>query len=489
MPLTLADEIAAGLDETITREVGIAYEAAINTIWACEPEALRQLLAVLARDNVDERALLLASGQPLRGGVRATVREGGIAIVQAIGVLAKRANLMTEISGATSTEMLARDIAIARDDPTVRAIVLAIDSPGGAVPLVSETAAMIREASAVKPVHAYISGHGASAAYWLATAAESITIEATAQVGSIGVYAAVRRNPADPKVVEWVSSQSPRKAIDPATPEGRADVQRVVDDMAAVFVADVARYRGVTEERVIEEWGAGGVLVGARAVAAGMVDRVGSLEQLIAGLAGDGGSMMSGTRTGTTEGSALTVERVIAEAPEVAAALRDQGAKAAAPGIERAAAEQIEAARIEARAAGATAERERIQGVLALALDGHEDLLQALAFDGKTTPAEAAVQVVQAEQQRGAGWLERRAASNPNPVPTSAASPAIEHQADAAALGNIDPEDPKSADALRERWNASPALRAEFPDVETWVAYALAAASGRVRVLAGRTAA
>ena len=60
----------------------------------------------------------------------------------------------------------------------------------------------------------------------------------------------------------------------------------MVDQLAAVFIADVAAYRRTTPEAVTRDFGQGGVLIGAAAVVAGMADGVGTLESLLAGTAG-----------------------------------------------------------------------------------------------------------------------------------------------------------------------------------------------------------
>lgn len=59
----------------------------------------------------------------------------------------------------------------------------------------------------------------------------------------------------------------------------------------------------------------------------------------------------------------------------------------------------------EARAEGAKAERERIQGIEANTLPGHADLTAKLKYDGKTSPAEAAVAILQAERALGGNHL------------------------------------------------------------------------------------
>ena len=72
------------------------------------------------------------------------------------------------------------------------------------------------------------------------------------------------------------------------------------------------------------------------------------------------------------------------------------------------------------QAAGATAERERIQSVLSQEIPGHTAIIQRLAFDGKTTGPEAAVQVLAAEKTLRVQHQQAQAAA---PAPVDAALP------------------------------------------------------------------
>jgi len=203
------------------------------------------------------------------------VRDG-TAVIPIDGPIFRRANLFTEISGATSTEILATDLQSAIDNSLVRRIVLEIDSPGGEATGIAELAAMIH--ASPKPITAYVDGIGASAAYWLAAAAHEMVVSSTALVGSIGVVASYRPETDGP--IKVISTQSPLKQASPDTKAGRAETQRVIDELAAVFIADVARYRATDPETVMRDFGRGGLLVGAAAVAASMADRVGTFESL-----------------------------------------------------------------------------------------------------------------------------------------------------------------------------------------------------------------
>lgn len=258
-----------------------AFSLAASVPWAIRPEALRTILEIAARENLTPEAVAAQLGRPLDNTRTVKMREA-VAVIPVEGPIFRYANLFTQISGATSIEVLARDFQAALTDPAVAAIVLAIDSPGGEVNGVAEFAEMVYAARGRKPIIAYVSHEGASAAYWIASSADAIVAATTAELGCIGVVATV----ADPtaksaKEIVFVSSQSPDKRPDPTTESGRAVIQGTVDALADIFVATVARNRGVDADKVLADYGMGWVKVGQAGVDAGLADRLGSFEGLI----------------------------------------------------------------------------------------------------------------------------------------------------------------------------------------------------------------
>lgn len=260
-----------------------AFDIAAGQPWLMLPSALDSLLAVSQRMG-DPAALEARLGHRLDNTRTVAIRDG-VAIVPIIGPIFRYANLFTEISGATSTQVLATDIRQALDNPAVKAIVLNIDSPGGVASGINELADLIYAGRATKRIVAYVGGSGASAAYWIASAAHEIVADDTAVLGSIGVVLEVSIAQ-DPKGgtrrYEIVSRNAPNKRPDLGTEEGRAKVQVMVDSLADVFVAKVSRNLGITPDQVVAIGNGGGVLVGAATVKAGLAKRLGSLESVIA---------------------------------------------------------------------------------------------------------------------------------------------------------------------------------------------------------------
>lgn len=259
-----------------------AFRLVASIPWAITPEMHATILSIAKREGPGIEAVEAELGRPLDNtGDRVSRRNNGVAVISVVGPIFRYANIFTKISGGTSIQLLARDLKACLDDPTVRAIVLDLNSPGGEVAGTHELAEMLSAARGRKPIAAYAGGTCASAAYWLAAATGRVVADATAIVGSIGVVCGVANPDAEEAAeIEIVSSQSPNKRPDVRTDDGRAQIQATVDALADVFVEDVARYRGISREDVLAS--AGGVFIGAAAITARLVDELGSLEGLVA---------------------------------------------------------------------------------------------------------------------------------------------------------------------------------------------------------------
>ena len=411
-----------------------ALDFVANEAWAIRPEWLETICSIAEREHEyagNIEALEQKLGRPLNNTYAVTMRDG-VALLPVTGPLFRHANLMTQLSGATSYSSLATDLRAAVDNPAVRAIVLNIDSPGGEVRGVNELAKQIKAVRGVKPIVAYIGGSGASAAYWLASAADRIVADEVSTIGSIGAMmgVSVRGERPGEKSYSFVSSQSPLKNASPETSEGAAELQRLVNEYAQVFVDTVAANRGVSVDTVLQEYGQGTVFAGNAALSRGMVDSIGTLEGLIAELSGSKTAMGGNFKGAISMTPQELAAKFAAENPEAAAILRTEGQAAA----EADNADALAAARAE----GAQAERDRIQAVRAQALAGHEELIETLAMDGKTTGEQAAVAILAAEKARVTAAGEARF-SKAEPIAQGAA------EGDAAAEG-----EKKQAPAAKE---------------------------------------
>ena len=110
----------------------------------------------------------------------------GVAVVPIHGPMSKAGSPKFQEASTVHTRQLLRQAA--RDD-AVSQIMLHIYSPGGHVDGTSELAGDVARIGTLKPTFAHIEDLGASAAYWVASQAQRVTANATAEIGSIGTVA------------------------------------------------------------------------------------------------------------------------------------------------------------------------------------------------------------------------------------------------------------------------------------------------------------
>ena len=170
---------------------------------------------------------------------------------------------------------------------SVNEIILSINSPGGAVAGLFDSCRFIEKASKKKKCTAYVTGMACSAAYAIATACDEIYMMEDAEVGSCGCYAhAVEYSDAYFEKEGFLhrvfrSKCSPKKNCSVITDEVEAEAfQKEIDALGEKYLRYVAKRRKCAYSDALENFGKGGVLMGEKAIAAGMVDGIKTLEEL-----------------------------------------------------------------------------------------------------------------------------------------------------------------------------------------------------------------
>jgi capsid assembly protease len=395
----------------------------LNSPWAIEPTKLLEIQSIYAThlrgEKIDLAAVEQRLGRPLNNTPKAYDIVDGVAILPIEGVMAKRMNLFSQISGGTSTELIRSNLITAKEDTSVHSIILATDSPGGTVDgtqLLSDVIASIKN---VKPIVTLASGTMASAAYWTGSAASQIYItDGTTAVGSIGVVTSHTDISASEaargiKTTEITAGKYKRIASQyaPLSAEGLQTIQDQLDYMYSLFVSAVASNRGVSIDTVLSDMADGRIFIGQQAIDAGLVDGVSTLDALIVKLNQDRSKTSPQTkRAGAAQpinkgiSMTITAEQVATDHPEIAAAFRQEGA---------------------------TAERERIQAIEAQTIRGHEALINTMKFDGKSSAGDAAMAIIAAEKTQRAAVATALENEAPAPVPTAAQSESDRVTADA----------------------------------------------------------
>jgi signal peptide peptidase SppA len=217
--------------------------------------------------------------------------QGSVAVIPVFGAISKRMNMMSAMSGGTSTELLAAQIRQAVADPGVRAVVLAIDSPGGSVYGVQELADTIFQARESKRIVAVADALAASAAYWIGSAASDFVVTPSGEVGSIGVVAMhvdySGQLAAEGVKVTYIHAGENKvegNQAEPLNDTARSFMQQRVDEYYSAFVGAVARHRGVHRATVEKSYGQGRVYGAEQALSVGMVDRIATLSDVVRGL-------------------------------------------------------------------------------------------------------------------------------------------------------------------------------------------------------------
>jgi signal peptide peptidase SppA len=199
---------------------------------------------------------------------------------------------MEDTSGGTSCEGIASMIDRVVSEG-IGTIVYDLDSPGGTVPGIQELAAkMFALRGQVKQI-AQINSLAASAAYWLAAQCDERVCMPSGTAGSIGVYTAhedlSKALEQEGISVELISAGKYKvegSPFGPLSPEARAVKQAGVDAAYAQFTKDVARGLGVSPAAVRNGYGEGRALGATDAKAAGLIDRIATMDETLGRLVG-----------------------------------------------------------------------------------------------------------------------------------------------------------------------------------------------------------
>lgn len=209
----------------------------------------------------DSRALSLFSGD-------------GVGVLQIDGAIDDSRSVLMELKRL-------------KEMPWVKAIVVRIDSPGGAVAPTQEIFEEIQRAKKQKPFIASMGGMATSGGYYIATACDKIVANPGTLTGSIGVIMQLTNFEELMKKVGVkgfnIKSGANKDLGSPfqtMSPEGREILQSLVDNVHSQFVAAVAKGRGMNEAQV-RKLADGRVYSGAQAKELGLIDQFGTLDDAV----------------------------------------------------------------------------------------------------------------------------------------------------------------------------------------------------------------
>ncbi len=210
---------------------------------------------------------------------------GKVAIVELEGLIG------TGPSGI-DTDAIVKQLGEYRDNPSVAAVVLRINSPGGVVAPTQEIfSAVERVRAAGKPVVSSMGSVAASGGYYVAVAANRVYASPGTLTGSIGVVmqlanveGLLKKVGVNYVVVKAGNYKDIGNIARPLRPEERQVLQALLDDVYGQFVRAVAERRGL-DEKTVRGFADGRVYSGQQARALKMVDEMGGLEDAVEGAA------------------------------------------------------------------------------------------------------------------------------------------------------------------------------------------------------------
>lgn len=213
------------------------------------------------------------------------ITGGNIALIPINGIISTTGDGDVWEEKSTPSDKIIEWLEDADEDSAVKAILLDIDSPGGAPVATAEISTAIK--SVEKPVIAVIREAGASGALWIATSADYVFAHPLSMTGSIGVtasrleFAGLLENYnityRQLSAGKYKDAGSRWKEM---TQEEQALFQEMLDEVHQEFINAVAQNRGLSASRV-KEFANGFVLTGRQAKELGMVDDLGTKKDAI----------------------------------------------------------------------------------------------------------------------------------------------------------------------------------------------------------------
>ena len=280
-----ATDLPALLEESGGDAGAVAETLGLVDRLAYRDEVRERLIELVGEDDegrsfsrIDHRKYLAAARQEQK-------RAGS-----KVAVLVARGGIYDgrRAPGSIGGDSLASSIRQIREDDSIKALVLRVDSPGGsafASEIIRREIVLTREQG--KPVVTSMSSVAASGGYWISMSTDEIWAQPTTITGSIGIYAMF---PTFPRTLErfgvrndGVGTGNLAGTLRPERPlpeEASRALEAMIQQGYREFIEGVAEGRGLSLEDV-DEIARGRVWAGSDALDLGLVDRLGQLEDAI----------------------------------------------------------------------------------------------------------------------------------------------------------------------------------------------------------------
>ena len=217
------------------------------------------------------------------GGVKGSVLGRVVGVIKVEGILADADGV-----GMVSSEVVTKLLERAKEDSSIKAVVVRINSPGGSASVAQEIYQAIMDfKKSGKPIVASMGEVAASGGFYIASAADFIFASPSTLTGSIGaIFATInfeglmRKIGVEAEAITSGPFKDTGSGLRKLRPEERKLLKQMIDDVYEQFLSDVARGRKlqVSQIRPIAD---GRILTGRQALKFKLIDRLGGLQEAI----------------------------------------------------------------------------------------------------------------------------------------------------------------------------------------------------------------
>jgi protease-4 len=298
------DQLVAGIAEGRKKS-----EAEVRQLLDQGPFVARKALdaglvdELAYEDELDDRVPELAKGganRQIDGGDYQRIRpesvgirpRSRIAVLYVVGTIVSGKSGYDAVNGAVvGSETVVEQLRKIRDDDSIKAIVLRVDSPGGssvASDVIWRELKITREEEPDRPIVTSMSDLAASGGYYIAAPTEAIVAQPGTLTGSIGIFGGkiviggtLAKAGITTEEVTSGANADIYSPFEPFTPAQRAKLQSYMQDFYQGFLGRVAESRKTTPD-AIHEVAQGRVWTGRQALQHGLVDALGGLDTAVA---------------------------------------------------------------------------------------------------------------------------------------------------------------------------------------------------------------
>lgn len=215
--------------------------------------------------------------------------QGEVGVIAIKGSLTNRDSWYNRYIGVTSYGDIRNALTYAAGQSGIKAILLDIDSGGGAVNGVADASSLIQLIDKnVKPIYAFTDGTMCSAAYWLGCSARETYSSNVSTVGSIGVIAthmeyskALKEAGVGVTVIRAGEFKALANSVEPLSDKAKTQLQTQLNSAYQVFLEHVADCRNTTVNLCDANMAQGREFFGKDALAAGLVDGIESFDSVM----------------------------------------------------------------------------------------------------------------------------------------------------------------------------------------------------------------